>query len=29
MDIEVRRLGPGDEDAVHAAGALFDAAPQH
>ena len=28
MDIEVRRLGPGDEDAVHAAGTLFDAAPQ-
>jgi ribosomal protein S18 acetylase RimI-like enzyme len=28
MDIEVRRLGPGDEDAVHAARALFDAAPQ-
>src|SRR3954463_13743621 len=28
MDIEVRRLGPGDEEAVHAAGGLFDAAPQ-
>jgi ribosomal protein S18 acetylase RimI-like enzyme len=28
MDIEVRRLGPGDEEAVHAARALFDAAPQ-
>src|SRR3954466_16286760 len=28
MDIEVRRLGPGDEEAVHAARGLFDAAPQ-
>ncbi|HEY0362297.1 MAG TPA: GNAT family N-acetyltransferase [Solirubrobacteraceae bacterium] len=28
MDIEVRRLGPGDEQAVHAARGLFDAAPQ-
>jgi ribosomal protein S18 acetylase RimI-like enzyme len=28
MDIEVRRLGPGDEEAVHAARTLFDAAPQ-
>ena len=28
MDIEVRRLGPGDEDAVHAARGLFDAPPQ-
>jgi ribosomal protein S18 acetylase RimI-like enzyme len=28
MDIEVRRLGPGDEDAVHGARGLFDAAPQ-
>jgi GNAT superfamily N-acetyltransferase len=28
MAIEVRRLGPGDEHAVHAARALFDAAPQ-
>jgi ribosomal protein S18 acetylase RimI-like enzyme len=28
MDIEVRRLGPGEEDAVHAARALFDGAPQ-
>jgi ribosomal protein S18 acetylase RimI-like enzyme len=27
MDIEVRRLGPGDEEAVHAARTLFDAAP--
>jgi ribosomal protein S18 acetylase RimI-like enzyme len=24
MDIEVRRLGPGDEEAVHAARSLFD-----
>ena len=28
MDIEVRRLGPGDPDAVYAARALFDAAPK-
>jgi ribosomal protein S18 acetylase RimI-like enzyme len=28
MDIEVRRLGPGDEEAVLAARTLFDAAPQ-
>ena len=28
MDIEVRRLGPGDEGAVHAAHSLLDAAPQ-
>jgi ribosomal protein S18 acetylase RimI-like enzyme len=27
MDIEVRRLGPGDEDAVHAARGLFDDRP--
>ena len=27
MDIEVRRLGPGDEDAVHAARGLFDHPP--
>jgi ribosomal protein S18 acetylase RimI-like enzyme len=27
MDIEVRCLGPGDEDAVHAASALFDDRP--
>jgi ribosomal protein S18 acetylase RimI-like enzyme len=27
MDIEVRRLGPDDEDAVHAASALFDDRP--
>jgi ribosomal protein S18 acetylase RimI-like enzyme len=28
MDVEIRRLGPGDEDAVRAAGRLFDAAPR-
>jgi ribosomal protein S18 acetylase RimI-like enzyme len=28
MDIEVRRLGPGDEEAVRAARTLFDAPPQ-
>jgi ribosomal protein S18 acetylase RimI-like enzyme len=28
MEIEVRRLGPGDEEAVHAARALFDDAPE-
>src|SRR3954464_11128571 len=28
MDIEVRRLGPGDEEAVHAARGLFAAAPR-
>ncbi|MEA2306860.1 MAG: aminoglycoside 3-N-acetyltransferase, partial [Solirubrobacteraceae bacterium] len=27
MPVEVRRLGPGDEAAVHAAGALFDDPP--
>jgi len=27
MDIEVRRLGPGDEDALHAARGLFDDRP--
>jgi ribosomal protein S18 acetylase RimI-like enzyme len=27
MDIEVRRLGPGDEEAVHAARLLFDGRP--
>lgn len=28
MDIEVRRLAPGDEEAVHAARTLFDGAPR-
>ena len=28
MDVEIRRLGPGDEDAVRDAGALFDAPPE-
>jgi ribosomal protein S18 acetylase RimI-like enzyme len=28
MDVDVRRLGPGDEEAVHAARSLFDAAPE-
>ena len=28
MEVEVRRLGPGDEEAVHAARALFDDAPE-
>jgi aminoglycoside 3-N-acetyltransferase I len=28
MEVEVRRLGPGDEDAVHAARALFDDPPK-
>jgi len=28
MDIDIRRLGPGDEDAVLAAGALFDEPPR-
>jgi ribosomal protein S18 acetylase RimI-like enzyme len=27
MDIEVRRLGPGDDEAVHAARLLFDSRP--
>src|SRR5512133_552428 len=27
MDVEIRRLGPGDEEAVIAAGSLFDDAP--
>ena len=27
MEVDVRRLGPGDEDAVHAARSLFDEAP--
>jgi ribosomal protein S18 acetylase RimI-like enzyme len=28
MDFEVRRLGPGDEEAVHAARSLFDGPPE-
>ena len=28
MEVEIRRLGPGDEDAVRDAGRLFDAAPR-
>ena len=28
MEVDVRRLGPGDEDAVHAARSLFDDTPQ-
>jgi aminoglycoside 3-N-acetyltransferase I len=28
MEVDVRRLGPGDEDAVYAARSLFDDAPQ-
>jgi ribosomal protein S18 acetylase RimI-like enzyme len=28
MDFEVRRLGPGDEEAVHAARSLFDDPPE-
>ena len=28
MEIEIRQLAPGDEEAVRAAGALFDEAPQ-
>jgi ribosomal protein S18 acetylase RimI-like enzyme len=28
MDLEVRRLGPADEEAVHAARSLFDAPPE-
>ena len=28
MQLDVRRLGPGDEEAVHAARALFDDAPE-
>ena len=28
MEVDVRRLGPGDEDAVYAARALFDEAPE-
>jgi ribosomal protein S18 acetylase RimI-like enzyme len=28
MEVDVRRLGPGDEEAVHAARSLFDDAPQ-
>jgi ribosomal protein S18 acetylase RimI-like enzyme len=28
MDVEVRRLGPGDEQAVHAARSLFDDRPE-
>ena len=28
MEVEIRRLGPGDEDAVRDAGALFDAPPE-
>ena len=28
MGLDVRRLGPGDEEAVHAARALFDDAPE-
>ena len=27
MEVEIRRLGPGDEQLVHAAGELFDSAP--
>jgi aminoglycoside 3-N-acetyltransferase I len=27
MEVDVRRLGPGDEEAVHAARSLFDEAP--
>jgi aminoglycoside 3-N-acetyltransferase I len=27
MEVDVRRLGPGDEEAVHAARSLFDKAP--
>jgi ribosomal protein S18 acetylase RimI-like enzyme len=27
MDVEIRRLGPGDEEALHVAGSLFDQAP--
>jgi ribosomal protein S18 acetylase RimI-like enzyme len=28
MDVEIRRLGPGDEQAVHAAAHLFDKQPE-
>jgi aminoglycoside 3-N-acetyltransferase I len=28
MEVDVRRLGPGDEEAVHAAASLFDDAPE-
>ena len=28
MRVDIRRLGPGDEEAVHAAGFLFDDAPE-
>ena len=28
MDVEIRRLGPGDEELVHAAAGLFDDAPK-
>jgi aminoglycoside 3-N-acetyltransferase I len=28
MQVEVRRLGPGDEEAVHAASSLFDEPPE-
>ena len=28
MEVEIRRLGPGDEDPVRRAGRLFDAAPR-
>ena len=28
MDVDIRRLGPGDEEAVHAARALFDHPPE-